>query len=326
MSWALAIEPRKFSHRSNGGASALRTCRVLSLVLAPGPDGQPHKFRASTFTVKLEYRATSLQGPVSRLRGGGPDLRHPPRELDRWQVITYNEITEATPVNMTVPRLKLPETLPVFPLTGVLLLPGTVLPLHVFEPRYRNMVEDALAADKIIGMIQPVAPRQDNRSPLPGAERETPDLYKIGCAGCIDEWEKLNDGRFFIQLKGVNRFRFEEELPLHRGYRRVRAIYRNFHDRTLPEGWTCQRRSILDALRIYGQAHGMEVKTENAERFSDLELVNLLAASLPFHPAEKQALLEAPTLTDRETTLVNLLRLGTGPNDSGSDTSSRTIN
>jgi Lon protease-like protein len=226
---------------------------------------------------------------------------------------------------MTPPQVKLPDMLPVFPLTGVLLLPGTVLPLHIFEPRYRNMVADALGADKLIGMIQPVAPRQDNRPP-PGAEWETPDLYKIGCAGFIDEWEQLNDGRFFIQLKGVNRFRVEHELPLYRGYRRVRAIYRDFPDSVVPQGWNCQRPSILDALQTYGEAHGMEVKAENAARFSDLELVNLLAASLPFHPAEKQALLEAATLPDREATLINLLRLSAGPGEAESDTSSRTIN
>jgi uncharacterized protein len=119
-------------------------------------------------------------------------------------------------VTMTIPHVTLPEILPVFPLTGVLLLPGTTLPLHIFEPRYRNMVEDVLEGDKIFGMIQPVVPRQDNR-PLPGAETETPELYKIGCAGYIESWEKFSDGRFFVQLKGLNRFRYEEELPHNRG-------------------------------------------------------------------------------------------------------------
>jgi Lon protease-like protein len=226
---------------------------------------------------------------------------------------------------MTIPQMPLPEILPVFPLTGVLLLPGTVLPLHIFEPRYRNMVEDALEADKIFGMIQPFAPRQDNR-PLPGAEKETPELYKIGCAGYIENWEKLPDGRFFIQLRGVNRFRVEEELPLHRGYRRVKAVYHAFPDASLAEGWYCERRTVLDALTEYGKAHGMEVKPDQAERFSDLELVNLLGVSLPFHPAEKQALLEAPTLRERETMLVNLLRLGAGPASPDSDTTPRTLN
>src|SRR5215470_2128611 len=226
---------------------------------------------------------------------------------------------------MTIPIMKLPEQLPVFPLTGVLLLPGTVLPLHIFEPRYRNMIEDALDADKIFGMIQPFTPQQDNR-PLPGAEKEAPDLYKVGCAGYIDAWEKLPDGRFFIQLKGVNRFRFEQELPLNRGYRSVKAIYQDFPDATLGDSWQCQRQEVLDALGDYGRTHGMEVKPDQADRFSDMELVNLLGVSLPFHPAEKQALLEAATLEDREKMLVNLLCLGAGPGDPDTDTSLRKLN
>ncbi|HUK40487.1 MAG TPA: LON peptidase substrate-binding domain-containing protein, partial [Candidatus Acidoferrales bacterium] len=219
----------------------------------------------------------------------------------------------------------LPEQLAIFPLTGVLLLPGTILPLHIFELRYRNMIEDALNADKVFGMIQPFVPQQDNR-PLPGADKEAPDLYKVGCAGYIDAWEKLPDGRFFIQLKGVNRFRFERELPLKRGYRSVKAIYQDFPDAKLDEGWQCQRQEVLDALSDYGRAHGMEVKPEQADRFSDMELVNLLGVSLPFHPAEKQALLEAPTFRDREKMLVNLLRLGASPAEPDPDTSPRTLN
>ena len=228
-------------------------------------------------------------------------------------------------MTITIPQLKLPEVLPLFPLTGVLLLPGTVLPLHIFESRYRNMVEDALEGDKIFGMMQPFAPQQDNR-PLPGAEKERPDLYKVGCAGYIEEWEKLPDGRFFIQLKGINRFRFEEELPLQRGYRRVRAIYKEFPDATLAEGWSCDRHQVLDALAEFGRAHGMQVKPEYAARFSDLELVNLLGVSLPFHPAERQALLEAPTLKEREKMLINLLRLGAGPMEPDEDTAPRKLN
>jgi len=226
---------------------------------------------------------------------------------------------------MTIPSVKLPEQLAIFPLTGVLLLPGTILPLHIFELRYRNMIEDALNADKVFGMIQPFVPQQDNR-PLPGADKEAPDLYKVGCAGYIDAWEKLPDGRFFIQLKGVNRFRFERELPLKRGYRSVKAIYQDFPDAKLDEGWQCQRQEVLDALSDYGRAHGMEVKPEQADRFSDMELVNLLGVSLPFHPAEKQALLEAPTFRDREKMLVNLLRLGASPAEPDPDTSPRTLN
>jgi Lon protease-like protein len=226
---------------------------------------------------------------------------------------------------MTIPQVALPETLPVFPLTGVLLLPGTVLPLHIFEPRYRAIVEDTLSADRVFGMVQPFAPQQDNR-PLPGAENTKPDLYKVGCAGYIEKWEKLPEGRFFVQLRGVNRFGFEVEFALQRGYRRVKADYHAFPDATLHEGWQCDRQDVLQALASYGRAHGLQVKPEQAERFNDLELVNLLSVSLPFHPAEKQALLEAATLKDREKVLVNLLRLGSGPDVPGSDIPPRTVN
>jgi Lon protease-like protein len=225
---------------------------------------------------------------------------------------------------MMIPHIALPAVLPVFPLTGVLLLPGTLLPLHIFEPRYRNMVEDALRAEKVFGMIQPVAPQQDNR-PLPGAETDTPELYKVGCAGYIESWERLPDDRFFVQLKGVNRFRIENELSQHRGYRRVKVLYGEFHDAVM-EKWSCDRTAILQALTTFGQARGMEVKPDQAGGFTDTELINLLAISLPLHPAEKQALLEAATLKDRENILVNLLRFGAGSKDPDDEPSPRTLN
>lgn len=226
---------------------------------------------------------------------------------------------------LNVPQISLPHTLPVFPLTGVMLLPGTALPLHIFEPRYRALVEDALAGDKIFGMIQPFTPQDDNRGPQPGASA-SPDLYKVGCAGFIEKWERLPDGRFFIQLRGVHRFRFDRELPLVRGYRRVKARYDGFADDLPESAWQCQRQALLEALAVFGKAHGLQVKAEEAQRFSDVELVNLLSVSLPFHPAEKQALLEAPRLKDREKLLIDLLRLGATPADLEWETARRTLN
>ena len=223
------------------------------------------------------------------------------------------------------PFTSLPEILPVFPLTGVLLLPGTFLPLHVFEPRYRNLVEDALKAEGVFGMIQPIVPRQDNR-PQPGAEKETPELYSVGCAGHIKSYEKLPDGRYMIQLKGLNRFRSEGDLPLLRGYRRVKASYREFPDSSVGQDWRCDRVAVLQALQEYGRANGLELKSDQVERFADIEFVNLLGVSLPFHPAEKQALLEASSLRDREAVLLNLLRLGSGPSDPGLEIPPRTLN
>ena len=217
------------------------------------------------------------------------------------------------------------EILPIFPLTGVLLLPGTVLPLHIFEPRYRNLVADALKGGAIFGMIQPVVPQSDNR-PHPGAERESPELYRVGCAGRIEQWERMPDGRYLIQLRGIHRFRASKELEPERGYRRVLANYKEFAVADSERDWGCDRPQLMTALQAYGGRFGMKVEIENLDRFGGLELMNLLAVSLPFHPAEKQALLEAPALRDREEVLLDLLRLGGGPAGPASDLPPRTLN
>jgi Lon protease-like protein len=208
----------------------------------------------------------------------------------------------------------LPEILGLFPLTGVLLLPGTLLPLHVFEPRYRHLVEDALAVEGVIGMIQPFAPRPDNR-PLPGAERDVPDLYRVGCAGWIERHERTPDGRFLIRLRGINRFRVLEELPLHRGYRRVHADYSAFADRAPFPDLRLRRAELLAGLERFARAHGQEIATAQVDTLSDLDLLQALCVSLPFQPTEKQALLEAPTLADRQDVLLGLLRMGLPPGD-----------
>jgi Lon protease-like protein len=187
------------------------------------------------------------------------------------------------------------------------------------------MVDDALKAEGVFGMIQPVVPQRDNR-PLPGAEKETPDLYSVGCAGHIESWEQSPDGRYIIQLRGINRFRSGDELPPVRGYRRVKADYREFPDSTIEQDWRCDRLTVTRALQEYCRTSGLRLQPDQVDRLADIELVNLLGVSLPFHPAEKQALLEAPSLKDREAVLLDLLRLGTGPVDPGTDIPPRTIN
>jgi Lon protease-like protein len=203
----------------------------------------------------------------------------------------------------------LPEIVPVFPLTGVPVFPGMILPLHVFEPRYRNLVEDVLSGDAVFGMIQPVVPRQDNR-PRPGADTENPELYSVGCAGYIESWEKLPDGRFILELRGMSRFRCQGELGLHRGYRRVRASYGDFADFPIDKAWRCDRVHLVETLEGYAKIHGLVLQLDQVEKLSDIELINTIGMSLPFHPSEKQALLEAPTLQDRQSVLMKLLRLG----------------
>lgn len=219
--------------------------------------------------------------------------------------------------------VSLPEVLSIFPLTGVLLLPGTRLPLHIFEPRYRNLVHDALEAEGVFGMIQPFIPQKDN-FPQPGAERTTPDLYAVGCAGHIERWEKSSDGRYMVQLRGISRFRVREELSLERGYRRVRPDYACFDDLEEADSATVDRPRLTRALDRYAEARGLTIDLKQLDPIPETDLVNFLGVAMPFHPSEKQALLEAESIEAREKLLVNLLEFGgettTPPTGSGSRT------
>src|SRR2546423_6154437 len=121
-------------------------------------------------------------------------------------------------------RAVLPDTLPIFPLTGVLLLPRGRLPLQIFEPRYLAMTKDALSGERLIGMVQPSDPQQDNR----GGGAANPPVYPTGCAGRITAFAETDDGRYVITLTGVSRFRIRDELPLLSGYRRVAPDWQAF--------------------------------------------------------------------------------------------------
>jgi Lon protease-like protein len=204
-----------------------------------------------------------------------------------------------------------PPVIPVFPLTGVLLLPGMWLPLHIFEERYRNMIEDAQAAGGFIGMVQPVVPRQDNRPP-PEAAPENPELYRVGCVGRLEQCDRTPDGRFNIQLLGVTRFQITAELPLHRGYRRVEADYAPY---TGDAGDFPPRDTgaLLQALLRFGQSQQFAFDTARLKDLPGAALINGLSMSLPFGPAEKQALLEAPGLAEREALLLTLMGMGLPP-------------
>ncbi|HKI05755.1 MAG TPA: LON peptidase substrate-binding domain-containing protein [Thermoanaerobaculia bacterium] len=202
-----------------------------------------------------------------------------------------------------------PNVIPIFPLTGSLLLPGNLLPLNVFEPRYRNMVADALAGERYIGLIQPLVPRQDNWVEA----AETPDvseLYSVGCLGRIDECEPQDDGRYLVLLRGVCRFRVRRELPLHRGYRRVEADYSEFQ-RDLDELTVFMNPTrLMRALRAFGGKHEMEFDFDLLSSVPGISLLNGLSVALPFRPAEKQALLEAADPGVREELLLTLMGMG----------------
>ncbi len=196
---------------------------------------------------------------------------------------------------------------PVFPLTGSLLLPGNFLPLNIFEERYRNMVSDVLTGDRTIGMVQPRLPGPDN---LGVADEEKPELYSVGCAGQIEECEPQEDGRYLIVLKGTCRFRIQSELETCRGYRRVVAGFDEFVADLQGETESLDREALLEAIRAFSADHGLEFDHELLASLPAVNLLHAVAAALPFQPDEKQALLEAPTPSERQEILLTLLGMG----------------
>ncbi|HZF09686.1 MAG TPA: LON peptidase substrate-binding domain-containing protein [Thermoanaerobaculia bacterium] len=206
----------------------------------------------------------------------------------------------------------LPSPLPLFPLTGSLLLPGNFLPLNIFEPRYRNMVADAVEEGQHIGMIQPFVPRQDNWPAL-DLPPENPALYQVGCAGRIERCEPQADGRYLLLLKGISRFRVRQELPLHRDYRRAEVEYAEFAADLKEAEHPLSPARLLAALKDFGTAHQLDLDYDLLGALPGVALVNGLAVALPFPPAEKQALLEAPDPAERQELLLALMGMGLEP-------------
>lgn len=212
-----------------------------------------------------------------------------------------------------------PRILPIFPLTGVVLLPLNWLPLHVFEPRYRALVEDAMAGAGFIGMIQPLVPQDDNSPDHEAEPGEDPVVYPVGCAGRIERCERQPDGRFLILLRGVRRFRIREELEPRRGYRRVEVDYDEFAFDLAEAEAEVDPAPALAAARALGRARGFELDLDKLAGLPGFSLVNGLAAAMPLSPAEKQALLEAPDPSARQELLTALLEMNAGTATAGDD-------
>lgn len=205
----------------------------------------------------------------------------------------------------------LPATLPVFPLPGVLLLPRGKLPLNIFEPRYLDMTRDALATDRLIGMIQP-KPTEG------GAEAGARCLYRIGCAGRITQFAETDDGRFLITLTGVCRFSVEEEIASMRGYRRVIADWGPFSGDLCGEGDADLDRGLLvSRLKQYFDAQGITADWDVIEQTPDHRLVTTLAMVCPFESSEKQALLECDSLKTRASMMLALLDMAVAGTNGG---------
>ena len=203
----------------------------------------------------------------------------------------------------------LPEIIPIFPLTGVLLLPRGRLPLNIFEPRYLAMTKDALGGDRLIGMVQPSEPQDDNRGRGGSAN---PPVYPIGCAGRITAFSETDDGRNLVTLTGVSRFRIRDELPLLSGYRRVVADWAPFaRDRDPTEEPGFDRERFARALKGYFAQRQISADWEAIEKAPGEHLLTSIAMLCPFAPSEKQALLEAADLEERARLLVALIEMAT---------------
>ena len=188
--------------------------------------------------------------------------------------------------------------LPIFPLPGAILFPRSQLPLHIFEPRYREMVRDAIDGAGRIGMIQPQRLDDDNKAPL----------YAVGCVGEIVGIEELDDGRFNIVLLGSNRFRFVQDVIVDAAYRCAEVDIEAFDDGEPDALPLVQRAEVEREARRLGDAMGLAVDWDAVSRLDDEMLVNAIAQVAPFDVGAKQALLEQPTLEGRADLLVQLMQ------------------
>jgi len=197
-----------------------------------------------------------------------------------------------------ISKTDLPDVIPVFPLPGALLLPRARLPLHLFEPRYLAMLDDVLkTSNRLIGMVQPYE--------TPGGGR----LHTIGCAGKVTAFSETEDGRYMITLSGASRFRIMEEVEGFTPYRRCKVNWSGFDADLGPseKDPSFDRDTFMKALGKYLTDNGLSTDWESLGEAEDELLINSLSMLCPFEPEDKQALLEAPSLTTRRETLMTLI-------------------
>ena len=193
---------------------------------------------------------------------------------------------------------------PIFPLGGALLFPRTQLPLHIFEPRYRAMIRDALASDRLIAMIQP----KESGSTSGAGGEEPPALFDVGCIGRISACDELDDGRFNIVLEGLSRFRIAREAEVTTPYRQVDADRSGFDEDAETVLGIVQRAEIEREARTYADSLGYIVDWDSVARLDDEMLVNGICQIAPLDIGSKQALLEARDLTIRADLLVQFMQ------------------
>lgn len=206
----------------------------------------------------------------------------------------------------------LSRTIPIFPLSGVLLLPRALLPLNIFEPRYLAMTRDALDSAQaggrgLIGMIQPTETPHGREAM---AEAYRPDVYRVGCVGEIASAAEAEGGRILITLRGLCRFAVGRELETDTPYRQVEADYAGFAGDAVPAAdGIADRERLLQALRAFCDRHNLPADWDSINAANDDLLVHSLGMICPFTPGEKQALLEAPDFAARAEMLTALLEM-----------------
>ena len=199
----------------------------------------------------------------------------------------------------------LPEVIPVFPLTGALLLPHSQLPLNIFEPRYIDLIDDALRGHRLIGMVQPKEAGSES------ALSNKPEVYDVGCVGRLAMFQEYEDGRYFITLSGISRFKILDEVLTTTAYRQFKVDYEDYEafDTAGAPPLEADRDKFMQLIRAYVDIQGYSVNWEMIEATDTPTLVNAGAALAPWEPSEKQALLEAKDMQQRYETLVALYEM-----------------
>ena len=199
--------------------------------------------------------------------------------------------------------MNFPKIIPIFPLSNFIIFPKTAVPLNIFEPRYLEMVNDSMKAEKFIGMVQPKTIKNFDNSKLP-------ILHKIGCLGKINSFKESDDGRYLIELKGIIRFEIEKEINSNKKYREVEVNFKNYlHD--LDEKKEDIKFSDLEMIfkdfKTLFERRGFIINWKALEKQSLDETINALAMTSPFSLEEKQVLLEAKNLDVRKTKIAQIL-------------------
>ena len=195
-----------------------------------------------------------------------------------------------------------PEIIPIFPLYGTILLPNTILPLHIFEPRYQQMIEYTMKHDQVIGIVQPI-------------EQEQEKIYRVGCLGKIEQCQQLPNENYLIRLNGVLRFQIAKELEVTTQYRKVASDYSSFVN-DLEEGdQDLEDPELLyEKFCNYAEKKNIQIEWDKLRTIPIHYLVNILCMNLDFNSMEKQALLETRNLQHRWDTLITLISMAIADN------------